>query len=68
MLGYDYEIIYRKGSSNRAVDALSRKQQLEEGQFLQFTGSSVSSHLLAGVRASYQGEPKVQKLCMEVQQ
>jgi hypothetical protein len=30
MLGYDYEIIYKKGKENVVVDALSRKYE-EEG-------------------------------------
>ncbi|KAH1047563.1 hypothetical protein J1N35_038347 [Gossypium stocksii] len=34
MLGCDYEIIYRQGSSNGADDALSRKQPLEEWAIL----------------------------------
>lgn len=68
MLGYDYEVVYRKGSRNLAADALSKKPKLREGQFLQLTGSSISSDLLARVQASYVVDSKVQKLCAEVQQ
>ena len=31
MLGYDFEIIYKKGKQNVVVDALSRKEEDIEG-------------------------------------
>jgi hypothetical protein len=34
MLGYDYEIIYKKGKENVVVDALSRKYEEEGSLFL----------------------------------
>ncbi|KAA3480181.1 polyprotein [Gossypium australe] len=62
MLGYDYEVVYRKGSGNLAADALSRKQDLKEGQYLQLTRSTISYDLLSKVQASYLVDSKVQKL------
>lgn len=59
--------VYRKGSSNLAVDALSRKQILKEGQYLELTKSIINTDLLAKMQASYLVDPKVQKLCLEVQ-
>lgn len=47
------------GLNNVVADALSRIQTLKEGQLLQVTSSSISSHLLTQVQASYQAEPKV---------
>lgn len=32
MLGYDYSIMYRRGTQNVVVDALSRKPNVEETQ------------------------------------
>ena len=31
MLGYDFEIIYKKGKHNIVVDTISRKEQEKEG-------------------------------------
>jgi hypothetical protein len=31
MLGYEFEIIYKKGKQNMVVDALSRKEEDTEG-------------------------------------
>ncbi|GKC39331.1 peptidase S8/S53 domain-containing protein [Tanacetum coccineum] len=41
LLGYDYEIVYKKGSENVVADALSRMDS--SGEFLQISISSVSS-------------------------
>lgn len=36
LMGYDFEIVYEKGSTNRAVDALSRRDEGDmEGKELQ---------------------------------
>ncbi|GJZ37982.1 reverse transcriptase [Tanacetum coccineum] len=42
LLGYDYEIVYKKGSENVVADALSRMDS--SGEFLQIYISSVSIH------------------------
>jgi hypothetical protein len=33
MLGYDYEIIYKKGKYNRLVDSLSRQHEDDDSLF-----------------------------------
>jgi hypothetical protein len=40
MLGYDYEIIYKKGKENFVVDALSRKFE-EDGSLLALSLTSL---------------------------
>ena len=40
MLGYDFEIIYKKGKLNVVVDALSRKDEEVEALFLPFLFSN----------------------------
>ena len=57
-MGYDYEIIYRPGRENSAVDALSRK-----------SGSPVLLHLHVlvvsvwdEIKKSYEGDSYVQSL------
>ncbi|KAA3485506.1 Integrase, catalytic core [Gossypium australe] len=67
MLGYDYEIVYRKGSNNVAVDALSRVNSITISQLRQLTGVTVVSELLSKVQALYLSDPKLHKLCAEVQ-
>lgn len=68
ILGYDYEIVYRKGSSNVAADSLSRNKSLLVGQIWQLNGSTVVSELLNKVQALYSSDNRLQKLCKEVQQ
>ncbi|KAA3469922.1 polyprotein [Gossypium australe] len=59
MLGYDFEVIYRKGINNRVADGLSRQPQLEQGY-------SVISSLIR-VQQSYQADDKVAHIIQEVQ-
>lgn len=47
LLGYDYEISYKKGVENRAANALSR---VEGPELLTFTLSSVSSEMLNQIK------------------
>lgn len=68
MLGYDYEIVYRKRSNNVAANSLFRNKSLLVSQIWQLNISTVVSELLNKVRALYSSDNLLQKLCEEVQQ
>ncbi|KAG8485932.1 hypothetical protein CXB51_019279 [Gossypium anomalum] len=50
MLGYDFEVSYRKSINNKVADALSRQTQLEQCQYFQLSASYVISGLLEQLR------------------
>ncbi|GJY74661.1 retrotransposable element Tf2 [Tanacetum coccineum] len=60
LLGYDYEISYKKGNENMVVDALSRVNQ--SGELLQMAVSSVTSDVWEKVKASWKNDIDVQNL------
>ncbi|GJS34368.1 putative mitochondrial protein [Tanacetum coccineum] len=60
LLGYDYEIVYKKGSKNVVVDALSRMDS--SGELLQIYVSSVSSGVWDKVKDSWKNDLDTQKL------
>lgn len=66
MVGYDYEVVYRKGSGNAAADALSREPSLKEGHLVRLTGSFVTSSLLTKVQEAYQEGSKINELISKV--
>lgn len=57
MLGYDYEISYRKESHNATADALSRAKHSTDGQIWQMIAVTVISELLNKVKALYNSMP-----------
>ncbi|GJY25612.1 reverse transcriptase [Tanacetum coccineum] len=60
LLGYDYEIVYKKGSENVVADALSRMDS--SGEFLQISVSSVSSGVWDKVKDSWKNDLDTQNL------
>lgn len=68
MLGYDFDVVYKRGINNRVADALSRQPQLEAGQHFQLTASSVISSLLERVQQSYAGDKRLRKIILRIQQ
>nr|GEX39470.1 retrotransposable element Tf2 [Tanacetum cinerariifolium] len=60
LLGYDYEIVYKKGSENVVVDALLRVDS--SGEFLQIIFSSVSSGVWDKVKDSWENDLDTQNL------
>ncbi|KAA3476892.1 polyprotein [Gossypium australe] len=68
MLGYDFEVSYKKGINNRAADALSRQPQLDQGQLFHLSTSSVISNLQAQVQHSYESDDKLKKIIQDVHQ
>nr|GEX48691.1 hypothetical protein [Tanacetum cinerariifolium] len=60
LLGYDYEIVYKKGSENVVADALSRMDS--SGELLQISVSSVSSGVWDKVKDSWKNDLDTQNL------
>ncbi|GJT42535.1 putative mitochondrial protein [Tanacetum coccineum] len=60
LLGYDYEIVYKKGSENVVADALSRVDS--SGELLQISVSSVSSGVWDKVKDSWKNDLDTQNL------
>jgi len=58
-MGYDYEIQYRQGKENLVADGLSRLYGM---QLLPLTLSSISSDLMASIKASWTQDPFLQQL------
>lgn len=67
MLGYDYSIAYRSGTSNVVADALSRRSHEHEGQFLQLEVSTVWSKLWDRVQESVLLDEQLQSLIQLLQ-
>nr|GEX20581.1 putative mitochondrial protein [Tanacetum cinerariifolium] len=60
LLGYDYEIVYKKGSENVIADALSRMNS--SGELLQISVSSISSGVWDKVKDSWKNNLDTQNL------
>ncbi|GJX22727.1 putative mitochondrial protein [Tanacetum coccineum] len=60
LLGYDYEIIYKKGIENVVVDSLSRLNQ--SGELLQLVVSSMASDVWEKVKGSWKNDIDAQNL------
>ncbi|GKF53304.1 reverse transcriptase, partial [Tanacetum coccineum] len=60
LLGFDYEIVFKKGVDNVAADALSRVNQGAE--LLQTIVSSMSSDVMDQIKASCQNDDTMQQL------
>lgn len=54
MMGYDYEVIFKKGNSNTVADALSRKSHSQL-----YAISGVSSDILQRIQRSWLTDPTV---------
>jgi hypothetical protein len=66
MLGYDFEIIYKKGKKNVVVDALSRKDEYLEA-FL-YAISIIQPDWIIEVRDEWKNEENVWSLIQRLQQ
>lgn len=67
MLGYSFDIIYRKGSKNLLDDTLSKQPTDAIAQIFQMIGSSIISDLWPPVQMSWQQDPKLSQLCTDIQ-
>ncbi|GJW73776.1 putative mitochondrial protein [Tanacetum coccineum] len=63
LLGYDYEIIYKKGSENLVADALSRTSS-PSLQTMVIT--DISNDLLQRIQASWEGDPSIQQIINQI--
>ena len=64
LLGFDYEIAYRKGSENTAADALSRVNH--SGELLQMVVSSVASGVMDKIKAGWYNDDTMKQLIQAV--
>ncbi|KAF8379112.1 hypothetical protein HHK36_028541 [Tetracentron sinense] len=62
LLGYDYDIVYLKGSENSAADALSRR--FEQGTIMAL--STTTWDVMQDVTSSYEIDPSIQDLILRV--
>nr|GEY89491.1 hypothetical protein [Tanacetum cinerariifolium] len=60
LMGFDYEIMYKKGNENEAADALSRVNT--GGQLLHMVLTFVSSELLPKIKESWSKDPSLKSL------
>jgi len=66
MLGYDFEIIYKKGKKFVVEDALSRKD--EDVEALLYTISIIQPDWINEVRDEWKNEEEVWELIQKLQQ
>ncbi|KAJ7970165.1 Ty3/gypsy retrotransposon protein [Quillaja saponaria] len=66
MMGFDYEVRYRKGSANKAVDALSRKSHdtgsVEAETVVSMAISGITTNLLTQIAQLWDTDPKLQTI------
>ena len=63
LLGYDYEILYKKGSENVVADALSRSPIPSLNTMMI---SHISNDLLQRIQASWLSDPSVQQIIVKL--
>ena len=63
LMGYDYDICYKKGKDNVAADALSR---LHSGELIAMAVSSIPSELLREIQGSWESDSKLSLLISQL--
>ena len=59
LMGYDYDICYKKGKENVVADALSR---VNHGELLAMAVSSISGGLMEEIQKSWENDPQLTKV------
>ncbi|GJV14756.1 putative mitochondrial protein [Tanacetum coccineum] len=65
LMGFDYEIVYKKGVENVVADALSRVQQ--DAALFQIQVTTFSSELYARIQLEYEKDEELQKKIKELE-
>ena len=65
LMGYDYEILYKKGSENVVADALSRVQSGAE--LSQISVNTLSSVLYEEIKQAWTSDPELRALILQLQ-
>ena len=65
LMGYDYDICYKKGKENVAADALSR---IHCSELLAMAVSSVSSNLMSEIQKSWEDDSSLKLIISQLQQ
>nr|GEW25569.1 retrotransposon-related protein [Tanacetum cinerariifolium] len=66
LLGFDYEIEYKKGKDNIVTDALSRVER--QSELFTLLSGGISNELIDSVIASWSNDPVLQKVIQGLQQ
>ncbi|KAL4312297.1 hypothetical protein GQ457_01G050670 [Hibiscus cannabinus] len=66
MMGYDFEVCYRKGASNTVADVLSRNPNFSQGVLMAI--NSFNSDWVSKISQSWTNDIKVQKIIREIEQ
>lgn len=64
LLGLQYHIIYKPGTTNRAADTRSRKEKGDEGEIV--VTSTVVPDWMEAIEAGYQHDPQASKFLKDL--
>ncbi|GJY42186.1 retrotransposon-related protein [Tanacetum coccineum] len=66
LMGFDYEVTYKKGSENIAADALSRVQI--QGELITMSCSSITTDLVAKIAKTWEEDAALQDIIVKLKQ
>lgn len=65
MMGYDFEVVYRKGALNTIANALSKKPEFEQGQLLSI--SSATTDMFDKIQKTWVEDEELKKIVQELE-